>query len=398
MQMDSNSFSGTVKPPSDRTAWAARAVELADWALLWVNRTDVWGGYYRTDGGKTVNRTTRPKVSERGKVLLGEKHLRRHFRGERTEELVGLHSTGLENTSRWGAVEYDRHSDADPPPEVIQAAALILYARLEALGLHPLLYSSDGMGGLHLRTLFTRAVPTPLLYAWLQGLVNDYASLGLFARPETFPKQPQVTQEAPCGNWLRLPGRHHTRPHWSRVWDGRSWLSGAAAVAQLLTYRGDAPARIPELCGDNPAKLAGHSREWTDADWAWLESVWNRPPTKQDVINRAVGYLKRCPPAVSGQYGHDQSYRVIRAIVWGFDLGAELGFQILKEHYNPKCVPPWSDKDLMYKCRHADVKPYRKPRGYLLLEDQLRNPLGSPFRQGILRKGDRDYVSFEVRL
>jgi hypothetical protein len=375
----------THPPPNiARIAWEARAEELADWALLWVNRTDIWGGYYRSDGDKTVNRTTRPAVADRGKVQLGVGDLVKHFHGKRTEELVGLHTTSPENTSLWGAVELDRHSDADPPPVLLRVAALILYNRLEALGLHPLLYTSDGRGGLHLRTLSSRPVPTPLLFNWLQSLTADFAALGLTTRPETFPKQPMVTADAPCGNWLRLPGRHHSRDYWSTVWDGHGWLSGAAAVEQLLTYRGDDLALIPELGGDNPAKQATSRREWTAEDWAWLESVWNAPPTKDEAVRRAIGYLRRCDPAISGQKGHNRSFGVVRAVVWGFDLGAELGFHVLKMYYNPHCRPPWSDKELAHKCKDADTKPFRKPRGYLLLENP-RDRIPKPGRPQVLR-------------
>jgi hypothetical protein len=43
-----------------------------------------------------------------------------------------------------------------------------------------------------------------------------------------------------------LPGRHHTSNHWSTVYDGKTWLSGADAVAYLLSLSGDSPALIPE--------------------------------------------------------------------------------------------------------------------------------------------------------
>jgi hypothetical protein len=385
----------------ERHAWAAHAAPLADWALLQVNRTDVWGGYYRTDKGKTVNKTTRPAVKDRGKVQLGLGDLRRHFRGERTEELAGLHTTSPDNTSLWAAIEFDRHSDADPPAEVIQVAALVLHDRLVRQGLRPLLTTSDGKGGLHLRTLFSRPVPTPLLFAWLQALTEDYSALGLYKQPETFPKQPQVTPEAPCGSWLRLPGKHHTNGHWSTVWDGTGWLAGAAAVEKLLSYRGDDPALIPELCGENPATVAGQSTAWTAEDWAWLDSVWNLPPKKDEAVRRAIGYLRRCNPAISGQWGHNRSFGIVRAIVWGFDLGADLGFQMLKQHYNPVCRPPWSDKELMHKCRDADTKPYRKPRGHLLLETHPLNRIPRPGRPQVIRGRKPGHVilrcSVEVR-
>src|SRR5262249_38065549 len=55
-----------------------------------------------------------------------------------------------------------------------------------------------------------------------------------------------------------------------------------------------------------------------------------------------------------------------RGVVYGFNLGPVVGMQLLVEHYNPRCVPPWSEAELRHKALEADSKPYDKPRGYLL--------------------------------
>ncbi len=93
---------------------------------------------------------------------------------------------------------------------------------------------------------------------------------------------------------------------------------------------------------------------------------------RPDVRERAVAYLAKCQPAVSGQGGHDQTFSVARAIVYGFDLGPDVGFGLLESYYNPRCQPPWSEKELRHKCAEADAKPYSKPRGWLLSEDSPR--------------------------
>jgi hypothetical protein len=101
-----------------------------------------------------------------------------------------------------------------------------------------------------------------------------------------------------------------------------------------------------------------------------------QPDRGTDVRSRAVTYLERCPPAVSGQGGHSRTFEVARAVVYGFDLGPEAGFDLLWQHYNPQCVPPWSEAELRHKCRDADAKPFDKPRGYLIGEDQRPAPPG----------------------
>src|SRR5262249_27330807 len=85
-----------------------------------------------------------------------------------------------------------------------------------------------------------------------------------------------------------------------------------------------------------------------------------------DTEARAVAYLAQCPLAISGERGHNQTFEGARSIVYGFDLGPEVGYRVLAEHYNPRCVPPWTETELRHKCTEADSKPYDKPRGYLL--------------------------------
>ncbi|HEX3314939.1 MAG TPA: hypothetical protein VHR72_08620, partial [Gemmataceae bacterium] len=63
--------------------------------------------------------------------------------------------------------------------------------------------------------------------------------------------------------------------------------------------------------------------------------------------------------------GHDQTFAAARDMVYGFDLGPDVGLDILANFYNPKCDPPWSYKELLHKCEDADTKPFDKPRGYL---------------------------------
>ena len=87
-------------------------------------------------------------------------------------------------------------------------------------------------------------MPTPRLYVFLKELTSDYHAVGLPAAPETFPKQP-IILPGKYGNWLRLFGRHHTRDHWTRVFDGSRWAEGADAIDLLLQWHPDSPDLIP---------------------------------------------------------------------------------------------------------------------------------------------------------
>jgi hypothetical protein len=79
----------------------------------------------------------------------------------------------------------------------------------------------------------------------MQWLVRDHRKYGLTAPPETFPKQPNILP-GQYGNWLRIPGRHHSREHWSRVWNGSQWLDGKPAILHILSLTGSPEACIPE--------------------------------------------------------------------------------------------------------------------------------------------------------
>jgi hypothetical protein len=130
------------------------------------------------------------------------------------------------------------------PAEANLVAVLHWHDVLCRLGFQPLLTDSNGKGGYHLLTVFSEPVSTSRVFVFLEWLVRDHADHGLTVPPETFPKQPYI-KPGRCGNWLRLPGRHHTREHWSRVWDGSRWLDGAGAIDLILRRTGDARTLIP---------------------------------------------------------------------------------------------------------------------------------------------------------
>lgn len=230
--MNSSSTAHAIKG----AAWAAHAGDLAAWAQARLtNRTDAWGAYTAAGGQVTVRGALTPAL------------LARHFRGGARADLVGLHTAGPDNTSLGGAVDIDYHGAGGNDPEANRAAALHWFVRMADYGLTPLLYESNGRGGYHLRQLLARPADAGAVFHFLRRLTADHRDLGLAAAPERFPKQPDVRRCAKgLGNWLRLPGRHHSRPFWSRVWAGR-WLEGEAAVAHLLALEGDDPTLLPPV-------------------------------------------------------------------------------------------------------------------------------------------------------
>src|SRR5262249_38520008 len=217
----------------------------------------VWGAYRplherdktytRKDGstGTLGTATTKPREEDRGRVFLDTEVIARHYAGLDPGHIAGLHATNKDNTSLWAAVDLDQ-KEKDPErarrkAECNWAAALAWYNRLVQLGFVSLLEGSNGAGADHLWGLFNRAVPTQQVRQFMEWLTQDYADYGIEAKPEIFPKQAGIGAEG-YGNWLRLPGRHHTYDHWSRIWDGTTWLDGAAAIDYILSLEGSDPA------------------------------------------------------------------------------------------------------------------------------------------------------------
>ncbi len=192
--------------------WRDRSAELAAWTMrCLVNRTDVWGRYvakkYRE---KSANHAvTAPFRDERGKVFLNESSLEKHYRTQLVSGVLGLHSTSSDLSSRWLAIDVDLHDEDElsVTAEGNFVAARHWHRVLSEQGFDPLLMDSNGRGGFHLLVVFAAPMCTHSVHRFGQSLINDYALRGLDDPPELFPGKPQWHH---YGDWLRLPGRHHT--------------------------------------------------------------------------------------------------------------------------------------------------------------------------------------------
>jgi hypothetical protein len=322
--------------PDPAAAWRERAEDLAAWAERLANRRDCWGGYRppeewgrkytRRDGtaGELGKTTTRKGPLTRG-VLA------RQFRALAREDIVGLHSTAPDNTSRWGALDIDWHGATSTAPAVNLAAALHWYAVLVGMGFRPLLVDSNGKGGFHLWALLAGTIPTSRLYHFLRRLVADYARHGMTAPAETFPKQPALRPlpdgRPGYGNWLRLPGRHHSHDHWSRIWNGASWLDGAAAVDHLLTLTGDPPDLVPEV----PPPTAPPR--------CTAQSYCTPPPAGGNLSARIAAYAAQLPHLAAGQGRDDVAFHFASWLVRDMALADDIALEWL-ERWDAGNSPP----------------------------------------------------------
>lgn len=143
-------------------------------------------------------------------------------------------------------------------------------------------------------------------------------------------------------------------------------LTGEPAVvsAAMLTARVEALAkRVIELRhGEQPSPPVRNPPTQT-VDRHRVES-----PT--DVERRALAYLDKVPPAISGNGGHAATYTAATVLVHGFEIDPERALSLLLGHYNPRCEPPWTEKELRHKITSAATKPHDQPRGWLLNESR----------------------------
>lgn len=101
-------------------------------------------------------------------------------------------------------------------------------------------------------------------------------------------------------------------------------------------------------------------------------SSFNRPeetslPSVLRRMTRARRYLYFAPSAVEGQNGSLVTFKAALAVVRGFCVPAKEAFEILRDDYNPRCEPSWSDQELMHKVESAE-NDASLPWGYLLDE------------------------------
>jgi hypothetical protein len=82
-------------------------------------------------------------------------------------------------------------------------------------------------------------------------------------------------------------------------------------------------------------------------------------------VERAIRYLDGVPGAVSGQGGHNQTLWAARVVVKGFGLDIGEAHRVLMDHYNPRCQPEWTEREIQHKILQAETVPFGKPFGWL---------------------------------
>ena len=281
----------------EAAAWAAAAGELADWCLRWlVNRTDIHGGQFFKSNGE-IQRFTSHRRLTRDRLV-------RHFRATSTEDVIGLHVTSPAETCRWVGWDIDAHKGQkfDPVANLALAKRIFEEARDAGLAVR-LIDSSGGKSGYHLWVVFAEPIAMADAFRLGRYLARGHADFGIAKAPEVFPKNDHLTGKL-CGHWLRLPGRHHKRPSWSRIWSPKReiWRTGDEAIDALLSLTGapvDVAAIVPaEFTGRKPKSAVARKPGWKAGAAVVRRSERHRGAGHEDrAVELARQALKHYPNA-----------------------------------------------------------------------------------------------------
>jgi hypothetical protein len=85
-----------------------------------------------------------------------------------------------------------------------------------------------------------------------------------------------------------------------------------------------------------------------------------------DVLERARRYLAKMDKAVSGEKGHNQTFKAACTLVLGFALPTDQAYPILEEWNRTHCEPPWTERELRHKL--DDAAKQEGLRGWLRLK------------------------------
>src|SRR5206468_2534921 len=135
----------------------------------------------------------------------------------------------------------------------------------------------------------------------------------------------------------------------------RQWVGGMVGEPAIVDFSAlwEAVCRLAEACGCMPRVVY---------EAPGVQAPPGGRVHTDKVVDRAIAYLAKCAPAISGAGGHADTYWPARVVCWGFDFGEEEGFRLLWDYFNPRCQPPWTERELRHKCRDADTLSFDKER------------------------------------
>ena len=88
--------------------------------------------------------------------------------------------------------------------------------------------------------------------------------------------------------------------------------------------------------------------------------------SRTEAIEQARKYLAKMDPSISGEHGHDKLLKAASYLVNDFRLNDSETLDVLASEFNPRCVPPWDERELSRKISEARKNPpVRSTKGEL---------------------------------
>lgn len=187
---------------------------------------------------------------------------------------------------------------------------------------------------------------------------------------------------SPSGRGIKLLVRGKKPPHSRCVRRGMG-PDGDGAIeiydhARVFAITGAILPDVPANVAERQAELDDLCRYlWPAPPAGNLLPILSRsePVDPARIEKRAIAYLDALPPAIKGQHGHNATYAAATSLLHGFGLQPERALVLLRQHYNLRCQPPWSDKELIHKINDAASQPHDRPYGWLRDADRLELPV-----------------------
>ncbi len=164
-------------------------------------------------------------------------------------------------------------------------------------------------------------------------------------------------------------GEHHYYRHPGGMVSNKVRLRGDGDARIDVDVRGDGGYVIgPGSLHPRTGRCYRESERWPDSleqvpvfNPAWIAvATHERPPTcsppcpNLPVLERARRYLAAVPPAIQGCGGDAHTFALVCKLVRGFALDDATALALLTE-WNARCVPPWSERELITKIRNANA-------------------------------------------
>lgn len=161
---------------------------------------------------------------------------------------------------------------------------------------------------------------------------------------------------------------------------GSPHRSGGLYVVAHDVPLADAPAGLLD------AVKAGKARE---------RSAEKNAPTPVDVeseegkkrIDKAIVLAATYKAAVSGEGGSGNLWDLALELIRDYELPIPTAKHIVEEHYNPRCVPPWTEREILHKLEDARDRS-DKITGAVVLDDVIERAT-RPLTIPATRKEDR---------